>query len=115
MLSLTCCGGSTLAALGRAAGKAAGARLRRLGLLRQSVDWARRARVCASCPLQVMVRKAAYCGRPFLRQIERIPAEEGCGCPISAKSRDPGEHCPLDRRNRPAGEPDGSCTCKWCG
>lgn len=103
-----------MASLGRAAAKSAAARLRRLGLLRESIDWAQRASLCEFCPMQVIIRKVSYCGRPFLHQIDRIPAEDGCGCPTRAKARAPEEHCPLDWSHHPARMlPDG-CTCKWC-
>ena len=113
MCALSCCGGSTLAALSRAAAKSAAARLRRLGLLAESTDWATRAAICEACPLRVVVRGVSYCGRPFLHKIDREP-EDGCGCPTRAKARSPEEHCPLDWVNHPARKlPDG-CTCKWC-
>jgi len=111
--ALSCCG-NVLASLSRAAAKAAGARLRRMGLLRQAVDWRQRAEICEMCPLRVIHRGISYCGRPFLHQIDRDPAEDGCGCPTLEKARSPDEHCPRDWRNRPSRRyPDG-CTCKWC-
>lgn len=110
----TCCG-STLARLSRAAAKAAGARLRRIGLLSQRVDWPARATACERCPLRVIHRNVSYCGRPFLRDLNRDPARDGCGCPTLAKAKDPSEHCPIDALHRPASRlPDGRCTCKWC-
>jgi hypothetical protein len=108
-----CCGG-TLATLSRAAAKSAAARLRRLGLLSEATDWAKRATVCETCLLCVVHKGVSYCGRPFLHKPLRDPVQDGCGCPTHAKARAPHEHCPLDWRNRPARDlPDG-CTCKWC-
>jgi hypothetical protein len=109
----TCCG-STLARLSRAAAKAAGDRLRRLGLLGGRVDWPARAAICERCPLRVIHRKVSYCGRPFLQMPRRDDAVDGCGCPTIAKAKDPSEHCPLDWRNRPASVANGACNCKWC-
>jgi hypothetical protein len=111
-----CCGSkSTFARLSRAAAKAAGARMRRLGLFRESVDWAARAQICERCPMRVIHNKTSYCGRPFLEDVDRDPAVDGCGCPTIAKAKDPAEHCPLDPFHRPAATNlAGRCTCKWC-
>ena len=113
-MGTTCCGTSALAALSRAAAKSAASRLRRLGLLGESADWARRAAVCEGCPLRTIHAGVTYCGRPLLRQVVREPAVDGCGCPTHAKAKSPDEHCPLDRANRPAVHRRGRCTCKWC-
>lgn len=113
MLGLRCCG-SAFASLSRAAAKSAAARLRRLGLLAEATDWARRSTLCETCPLRHIEKGITYCGRPFLRQIERIAAEEGCGCPTHEKAKSPDEHCPLDWRNHPARQLPEGCTCKWC-
>ena len=113
-MGASCCGGGGLAALSRAAAKSAASRLRRMGLLPQSVDWARRAAVCEACPLRSIRRGVTYCGRPFLEQVERDPVHEGCGCPTRAKAKSPQEHCPLDRQHRAAVSSGGTCTCKWC-
>jgi hypothetical protein len=112
VLSLCC--GSGLAALSRAAARSAASRLRRLGLLADSPDWIQRTSICEMCPMRIIHRGVSYCGRPFLQQVQRVPAEDGCGCPTHEKARSPDEHCPIDWRNRPARQlPDG-CTCKWC-
>jgi hypothetical protein len=111
-----CCGRATntLATLSRAAAKSAASRLRRLGLLSESVDWARRASACEACPMRVIQRGTSYCGRPLLRQVARQASEEGCGCPCREKARDPQEHCPVDWSHRPARRTIEGCTCKWC-
>ena len=83
-------------------------------MLRQAVDWAQRARICETCSMRRIVRGVSYCGRPFLQQVQRDHAEDGCGCPCHDKARDPSEHCPIDERHRPATRQDGACTCKWC-
>jgi hypothetical protein len=116
MSFLRCCGRArgTLATLSRAAARSARSRLRRMGLLTPSVDWARRASACESCPLRVIQRGISYCGRPLLHQVNRTPSEDGCGCPCREKARDPAEHCPLDWRHRPARRTVEGCTCKWC-
>ena len=110
----SCCGTSGFAAFSRAAANSAASRLRRLGLLPESVDWARRATVCETCPLRTIHRGVSYCGRPFLQQVDRNPADEGCGCPTRAKAKSPAEHCPLDRHHLPAHRSADVCTCKWC-
>ncbi len=110
-----CSGRNGLAMLSRAAAKAAGARLRRLGVIRTAGDWAARAAACERCPLRRVYQGVTYCGRPFLQQAARDPAVDGCGCPTVDKARSPAEHCPLDRHNRPAVDSDSGCTCKWCG
>jgi hypothetical protein len=56
----------------------------------------------------------AYCGKPLLEQLDRDDAVDGCGCPVNKKAQAAGEHCPLDRRNRPVATASGPCTCKWC-
>ena len=113
MSAFSCCS-STLAALSRAAAKSAASRLRRLGLLREQADWPTRAATCETCRPRFVHQNVTYCGRPFLHQIDRDPAEDGCGCPVRDKARSPEEHCPIDWRTRPARQlPDG-CTCKWC-
>jgi hypothetical protein len=99
--------------LSRAAAKSAAGRLRQLGILPESVDWAQRAAVCETCHLRTIRAGVSYCGRPLLQQISRDPAQDGCGCPTRAKAKSPDEHCPLDRANQPAVQSD-LCTCKWC-
>jgi hypothetical protein len=113
----SCCGGTRtggFAAFSRAAAKSAASRLRRLGLLPESVDWSRRAAICEACPLRTIHRGVSYCGRPFLQQTDRDPAAEGCGCPTHAKAKSPDEHCPIDRLNRGVTQTPADCTCKWC-
>ena len=122
------CGGSRFsvgfAALSRAAAKAAGARLRRFGALPTHPAWTARAAECERCPIKVVRAGVSWCGTPFLRRLgvgksaetsdaERDPTE-GCGCPTREKARSPAEHCPLDRRHRPAVRAGGACNCKWC-
>jgi hypothetical protein len=106
---------SAFAALSRAAAKATSARLRRLGARAVAPDWAARAVLCERCPLRVVRDGVSYCGQPFLRQIDRDPAADGCGCPTREKARSPSEHCPLDAAHRPAVRRAGRCNCKWCG
>lgn len=113
MVAFLCCG-STFASLSRAAAKSAASRLRRLGIIREAADWSRRASVCETCPMRVIHRGTSYCGRPFLQQIDRDPAEHGCGCPTIAKAKDPHEHCPLDWRHHAARLLPEGCSCKWC-
>jgi hypothetical protein len=102
------------AALSRAAAKSASARLRAMGVLRGSVDWAARAAVCERCPLRVIASGTSYCGTPFLRKLDREPALDGCGCPTVAKAKDPREHCPVNARHQPASTSSPACDCKWC-
>lgn len=113
-MCIRCPGMTRFAALSRAAAKAAGARLRRLGILPQAGDWAARAGACERCPMRTVYVGVTYCGRPLLHQVARDPSAEGCGCPTAAKAKRPGEHCPLDRHNRPAVTSALGCTCKWC-
>jgi len=113
MSCITCGGRSVWATISRAAAKSAGDRLRRLGAAATHASWPVRAGVCEMCPIRVVRGGVSYCGKPFLSQIAREP-EEGCGCPVNAKAKDPKEHCPLDNRHRRSGYRDGKCTCKWC-
>jgi len=113
-MGASCCGGGGFAALSRAAAKSAASRLRQLGILPESVDWARRAAVCETCHLRTIRAGVSYCGRPLLQQISRDAAQDGCGCPTRAKAKSPDEHCPLDRANQPAVQSGALCTCKWC-
>jgi hypothetical protein len=94
--------------------KASAVWVRRLGVLGVADGWEIRAAECERCHLRVIQCGVSYCGKPFLRQIEREPAVDGCGCPCREKARTPGEHCPLDRRQLPAARQGGQCTCKWC-
>jgi len=111
-MACTHCPSSAFKSITRAMAKSAGARLRQLGLLPESVDWTARARVCQSCPLCTVVNKKLYCGKPFLEMPLRDPGSQGCGCPVVSKARDPGEHCPIDSLHQPAAE--SPCNCKWC-
>lgn len=108
----SCC--NRFAVLSRSAAKAAGARLRRMGLMAESDDWARRAVICERCPLRTVYRGVSYCGKPFLQKVDRDETIDGCGCPCQAKAKSPKEHCPLDLRNRHAVVGLDGCTCKWC-
>jgi hypothetical protein len=76
--------------------------------------WEARAAVCARCPLCVVSCGVSYCGKPFLRQVERDPVVDGCGCSCHDKAKSPSEHCPIDSSHRAAVVTDGRCSCKWC-
>jgi hypothetical protein len=102
------------AAIASAAVKALSSFGRRFGLFNVADNWAARAAVCELCPLRVVQCGISYCGKPYLRQMDRTPSVDGCGCPCREKARSPGEHCPLDRFHRPAVNAGGGCTCKWC-
>lgn len=82
---------------------------------RVHADWQERVRTCATCPVARQVGKTVYCGRPLLESPIRRP-EDGCGCPVVLKAKDPDEHCPLDGRFGPSMRlpPPGGCTCRWC-
>jgi hypothetical protein len=114
MACYTCGRASSFRSISAAMAKAAGARLRSLGTLPTSVDWAARAAVCERCPLSVVRGGVTYCGTPFLRQVNRDPTVDGCGCPTRDKARSPGEHCPITTRHAAATTQDGRCSCKWC-
>ena len=73
-----------------------------------------RAEICERCPLRVVQCGKSYCGKPYLQQIDRDPAVDGCGCPCRAKAKDPAEHCPLSTRHHPATKTATGCDCKWC-
>lgn len=108
------CMGTVFRSITRAMARRAAATVRAAGGLTVHPHWEQRAAVCETCPLRVIHRQTSYCGRPFLEQIARTPAHDGCGCPTRAKAQDPSEHCPLDAFNRPARQKDGACNCKWC-
>ena len=122
MACFTCGSSATLgsrpgvfAALSRAAAKSAASRLRRMGVLPERVDWASRAAACERCPLRVVSAGVSYCGTPFLKQVDRDPALDGCGCPTVAKAKDPAEHCPVTVRHAGATrDATRGCDCKWC-
>jgi len=97
-----------------ALGKFASARLRQVGAMRVHPRWEARAAVCERCPLRVIRCGVSYCGNPLLRQIEREPAVDGCGCPCHDKAKGPDEHCPINSRHQAAEQVHGECSCKWC-
>jgi hypothetical protein len=113
-MSAFCCRGNVFATLSRAAAKAASAKLRRLAVLPRKQDWSVRAAVCERCHMRVVHRGVSYCGQPLLRQIDRDPAVDGCGCPTREKAKDPAEHCPIDLKNLRTTQNNTACTCKWC-
>jgi len=94
--------------------KAGGSWKRRLGLTGPASGWESRAAVCERCHLRVIQCGVSYCGKPFLHQILRTDAIDGCGCPCQEKAKTPGEHCPLDIHNHPANHAKNPCNCKWC-
>jgi hypothetical protein len=98
----------------QALGKFATARLRQVGAMSVYPDWQARAEVCERCALRVVSCGNSYCGSPLLKQIERDPAVDGCGCPCHDKAKSAGEHCPINERYQPAEKHDGACNCKWC-
>ena len=88
---------------------------RNVGVGREHPDWRARTDICSRCPLCVVDRKRIYCGKPFLSQIDRDQATEGCGCPVIEKAKDPSEHCPRDRHFNPStGLDPARCDCSWC-
>ena len=113
MTAFNCCT-NVFANLSRAAAKAASARLRRMAVLPIYRDWASRAATCERCHMRILQGGVSYCGKPLLRQIERDPVTDGCGCPTREKARSPQEHCPIDLQNHPARTIGTRCTCKWC-
>jgi hypothetical protein len=98
-----------------ALGKFATARLRQVGAARVHPQWEDRAEVCERCSLRVVSCGASFCGNPFLKQLDRDPAVDGCGCPCRDKAKSPGEHCPVDAHYQAAEQLAGECNCKWCG
>jgi hypothetical protein len=107
------CTPNSFRSISRAMAKAASSRFRKMGLGTVAPDWARRAETCERCPMRVGHRGVSYCGKPLLKQIDRDPAVDGCGCPIREKAKAPGEHCPIDHRHQPS-TGDAGCRCKWC-
>ena len=97
----------------RAGVKKLGAVIRGIGMLREHPDWQARAEACSRCPLSVIEDRTAYCGRPYLKKIDRDEATEGCGCPIFDKAKDPSEHCPRTRHFE-ASTKGKDCDCNWC-
>jgi hypothetical protein len=108
MACFSCTAGS-FRSISVAMAKAASARLRQIGAGRTATNWTARAAICERCPLRVVRKGVSYCGTPFLHQIDRDPAIDGCGCPTRDKAKSPDEHCPLT-----VGGPGGGCRCKWC-
>lgn len=103
--------------LARAAGKAATAKLRGIGMTPEYEDWNVRAEVCERCPLRVVQCGKSFCGPPLLRRPLRDPTVDGCGCPTHAKAKDPTEHCPINWQHDAAslhGPGRIGCDCKWC-
>ena len=108
----SCCSG--FAALSKAAAKSAAARFRQMGMTAEHPGWAARAVICERCPLRVVEKNISYCGKPFLKKIDRDETLEGCGCPVRAKAKDPAEHCPITPRHLASKQSPTGCTCKWC-
>jgi hypothetical protein len=102
------------AALSRAAAKSAAAKLRSLRVLAVRHDWPARATICERCPKRVVSAGVSYCGTPFLHNVQRNSALDGCGCPTVAKAKDPHEHCPVNEYHLPARRVGSLCNCKWC-
>jgi hypothetical protein len=97
-----------------ALGKFATARLRQVGAAQVYPQWEDRAEVCERCALRVVSCGMSFCGNPFLKQLDRDPAIDGCGCPCRDKAKSPGEHCPVDAHYQAAEHVEGECNCKWC-
>jgi hypothetical protein len=97
-----------------ALGKFATARLRQVGAARIHPEWEDRAEVCERCSLRVVSCGVSFCGNPFLKQLDRDPAVDGCGCPCRDKAKSPGEHCPVDAHYQATEQAGGECNCKWC-
>ena len=113
-MSCWTCSPTVFRDLSRAMAKSAAAKLRTMKALPMAENWTLRAAACERCPLHRVYGSTTYCGKPFLRQIDRDPAVDGCGCPTREKAKSPAEHCPIDARNHPAVQGHGTCNCKWC-
>ena len=101
--------------LSQAGVKRAQSVFRNVGIGREHPHWQARAEICARCPMCVVERHRAYCGKPFLKQIERDEATQGCGCPVIDKAKDPQEHCPRDLQFNASSHNDAhTCDCAWC-
>ncbi|HQY89681.1 MAG TPA: hypothetical protein PK402_13595 [Tepidisphaeraceae bacterium] len=95
--------------------KKASSVFRSVGVGANHPQWEARAEICQRCPLLHVKCGKTYCGRPFLQQIEREEATEGCGCPVNAKAKDPTEHCPRNAQWEASSKTQaGSCDCVWC-
>jgi hypothetical protein len=90
------------------------ASLRQVGLGKEHPHWRSRLALCQVCPILHTQCGRAYCGKPLLNKPYRDEATEGCGCPITLKSKDPAEHCPRDKHWAATTARDGKCTCVWC-
>lgn len=104
---------SAWATLSRAAAKKAASVFRAFGTTPTHPRWQARAEICARCPVAHSEGRGLYCGKPLLQQLQRAP-HEGCGCPVSAKAKDPAEHCPVDRVLSARSGEGPACNCKWC-
>jgi hypothetical protein len=118
---------TALGSISRAAYKRSLALFRSFGATPTYPHWQARAEICARCPLAHTDGKTTTCGRPFLQQMGRRP-EDGCGCPVVEKAKDPAEHCPVDATLSPTPTPTlsptptptstststAACNCKWC-
>jgi hypothetical protein len=98
-----------------AGAKKAASLIRSLGLVGVHPQWQARTELCVRCPIATSTHKGLFCGQPFLTHPHRKP-EQGCGCPILAKAKDPKEHCPVDPFliAIPDPPPLPPCPGKWC-
>jgi hypothetical protein len=108
------CASNSFRSISKAMAKAASARFRQMGLTTTAPQWTSRATTCETCPMRVVHRGVSYCGTPFLKQINRDPVTEGCGCPTRDKAKSPDEHCPIDRHFNLPVVRAGECNCRWC-
>jgi hypothetical protein len=111
---MSCCSPTIFRDVSKAMAKSAAAKLRQFKALPIAPDWAQRASACERCPMRTVSSGISYCGKPFLRQIDRDPVSEGCGCPTADKAKSPAEHCPVDARHQLAVQVGDYCSCKWC-
>lgn len=106
-----------LLTLARAGAKKAASLVRALGMTGVHPAWEARTQICVRCPIATSTPKGLFCGPPLLTQLNRRP-EQGCGCPVLAKAKDPEEHCPVDAGLTgvpdPRPTPPTPCPCKWC-
>jgi len=114
LVSRSCCPSPVWKSLSKAAARAAGARMRAVGVLRSADNWRTRLAICRTCLLRTVSNGVSLCGPPYLRQLHRTPAD-GCGCRCEDKAKRPAEHCPLTIQGRPLPTPHpAACTCQWC-